>query len=221
MKDEIMLIGTSSASAYVFARNGRDLWYERRMLVGAGSDQFGGSVFTDGETIAIGAPFDNSIGFHTGAAYVSRLPLIVQIDAPEDSGNRVNPFSRGVIPVAILGGDSFDVADVDVTTLAFGPAGAPPAHNLTDSFTYNDHLQDVNLDGYMDLVTHFRTRDTGIACGDSSATLTGELLDGQPFEGTDSIQTVGCRETRRPAIWMKDEEKAGEPRGGIVNLERK
>jgi len=124
--------------------------------------------------------------------------------------------------VAILGSDTFDVADIDVTTLTFGSGGATPAHNLTDSFTYNDHLQDVNLDGYMDLMTHYRTRDTGIFCGDESATLTGETLDGQPLEGADSLVTVGCRGPRRPAIWMGDEEREAQTReGAVVNLERK
>ena len=89
---------------------------------------------------------------------------------------------------------------IDVTTLAFGPDRASPAHDLTDSFTYNDHLQDVNLDGFTDLVTHFRVRDTGIACGDESVMRTGETLDGQPTEGTDSITTVGCRADRWPGI---------------------
>jgi hypothetical protein len=118
--------------------------------------------------------------------------------------------------VAILGGESFDVADVDVTTLKFGPEDAEPAHS------HPGHLQDVNLDGFADLVTHYRTRDTGIACGDETATLSGETLDGRPFEGTDSIQTVGCRETRRPAIWMKDQDRPDtQRRDGPVNIERK
>ena len=82
---------------------------------------------------------------------------------------------------------------MDVTTLSFGPAGTSPAHDLTDSFTYNDHMQDVNLDGFTDLVSHYPTTLTGIECGDGSATLTGSTLDGQPFEGSDSIRTVGCR----------------------------
>jgi len=94
---------------------------------------------------------------------------------PQSIPNAINPYSRGVIPVAILGSDTFDVADVDVTKLAFGLDAASPAHNLTDSFTYNDHLQDVNLDGYTDLVTHYRTGETGIICGDMSATLTGVM----------------------------------------------
>jgi len=143
-------------------------------------------------------------------------PLPISLDIkPDGFPNSVNPYARGVIPVAILGSDTLDVSGIDVTTLVFGPGGAPIAH-------LNGHLQDVNYDGIMDLVTHYRTQDTGIVCGDESATLTGETLDGHPFEGTDSIQTVGCRETRRPAIWMKDLEREGKPRSdGPVNIERK
>jgi hypothetical protein len=134
---------------------------------------------------------------------------------PDGFPNSVNPRSRGVIPVAIIGSDTFDVAEIDVTTLAFGPGGAPIAH-------LNGHLQDVNYDGIMDLLLHFRTQDTGIVCGDESAILTGETLDGQPFEGSDSITTVGCRETRRPAIWMKDQDTPDVPqRNGPVNIERR
>jgi len=92
--------------------------------------------------------------------------------------------------VAILGSDTFDVAGVDATTLAFGPDGAAPAHDLSDPAEFADHLEDVDGDGFMDLMAHFRTEEAGIAFGNMEACITGETLDGAPFEGCDAVRTV-------------------------------
>ncbi len=72
---------------------------------------------------------------------------------------------------------------MDPDTLAFGPSGAALAHPR------GPHFEDVNDDGFTDLVGHFVVKETGIAFGDEEACLTGEI-DGMPFEACDDIKTV-------------------------------
>jgi len=112
---------------------------------------------------------------------------------PGSDSNPIQRSGRGNLPVAILGSDTFDAMDVDVTTLALGPDAAAPSHDLTKPGVFEGHLQDVNGDGYTDLVSHYRIQNTGIASGDTNACLTATMLGGTQFEACDA-----CRAVRGP-----------------------
>ena len=133
---------------------------------------------------------NNSPG-DAGAAYMFGLgPSQVLIDIkPDGDPNSIivnNRNKNGVIPVAILSDAGFDASSVDPSTVAFGPNGAVIAHA-------SGHIDDVNMDGFPDLLLHFKTVDTGIASGDTSATLTGTTLGGESIEGMDSVNPVPCQ----------------------------
>ena len=117
------------------------------------------------------------------------IPLHIDIK-PGSDPNSIKLRNKGVIPLAILGTDTFDVTDVDVTTLEFGPNGVGPAHDLTDPIVYADHLRDVNDDGFTDLVSHYRIQETGISVGDTEACVTGQTTDGVSIEGCDAVRPL-------------------------------
>lgn len=99
--------------------------------------------------------------------------------------------ANGVIPVAVFstsvtGGDQgdFDASAIEVATVMFGPGNAAPTHD--------GHFADLDGDGDIDALFHFRVGASGITCGDSEAGLTGQLQGGQRFRGTDEIRVTGC-----------------------------
>jgi len=139
----------------------------------------------------LGAPV--SFTFHdcdysdnTGALTVEVLaPAVIPIDVdvkPGSDRNPINVGSRGVIPVAILGSADFNVQDVDASSLAFGVNGAHAEGQ--------GEIDDVNDDGYPDLMLHFRTQSVGVEDGDTELCLSGANWDGVRLEGCDSIVTV-------------------------------
>jgi hypothetical protein len=98
----------------------------------------------------------------------------------------INPKRNGVIPLAIFTTPSFDATRIDPLSVRFGPAAAREAHG-------RGHLQDVDGDGDTDLVLHFAAQQTGIACGATEASFSGETFAGPAIEGSDTFVTVGCR----------------------------
>jgi hypothetical protein len=115
---------------------------------------------------------------------VLRFVVPIEIDIkPGSDANPINLKSKGVIPVAILMTEDFDALTVDAESVRFGPEEADKRHKRA-------HVEDVDGDGYLDLLFHFRTQETGIAPGDTEACLIGQTYDGVPIMGCDSVRTV-------------------------------
>lgn len=122
---------------------------------------------------------------------VAPLAMTSEVDIdirPLDSANRLFP-RFGLIPVAIFGSETFDALQIDPGTLELGPGGA-------SALPWALSGRDINRDGFPDLLVIFRASETGLQCGDTEATLTGNTYFGEAFSGTDPITTVGCRKGR-------------------------
>jgi len=119
-------------------------------------------------------------------------------------GSCENPFnmkSKGVLPVAILGSADFDVATIDPASLRL--------EGVKAKMTALDHVMDVTgsacdpacaplpNDDYMDMVAKFASTSVaealyGASIGEPiSLRLTGNFLDGRPFDAVDCVQIVG------------------------------
>jgi hypothetical protein len=96
-----------------------------------------------------------------------------------DSINCSNP--KEVITVVIIGTSDFDVTQVDTRSVEFEGAF---------EMNMQGHFEDIDDDGDIDLVFRFRMGDTVLRCEDTEGKLTGLLVDGTPFEGTDAMKMV-------------------------------
>ena len=113
---------------------------------------------------------------------------------PFNSPNEVRPDDDYVLLVGVMttstsAGDAedLDAAQIDPTTLNFGPNAAINASTPI--------MTDLDGDSDLDAVFGFQVQDSGIVCGDTEVTLTGEQYDGYPLTGIDTIETVDCVES--------------------------
>lgn len=144
------------------------------------------------------------------------LPCPVEVDIkPQSCPNPVNVESKGVLAVAVLGAEDFDVNTIDVASVRLEDV-APIRSNLEDVATRVSDEKDCDCnttgpDGLVDLVLKFETEDIVEALGDVNEgdllplTLEGVLSDGGTMiEGTDCVVIRGRHRSLRGADINKD-----------------
>ncbi|MGI9289671.1 MAG: hypothetical protein ACR2QG_00180 [Gammaproteobacteria bacterium] len=138
-------------------------------------------------------PTIDSAGFDLDAVGVinaNPIPAIVDID-PFSETNDVDPDSTANITVAMISTQidngepiDFDATTIDTSSLRFGVNQA-----LVVTGPYEN---DLDADGDLDMLYQFQTQDTGIACEDTEAMLTGTTGGNEPLEAIDFITTPSC-----------------------------
>lgn len=104
----------------------------------------------------------------------------VDIDIkPGSYPNSINLRSRGVVSVAVLTTDDFDSSKLDPASVVF--ADAPPLRWA---------IVDVDFDGDMDSILHFKVRELNLDESSTEAILSGKTFDGISLFGKDDVQIV-------------------------------
>jgi hypothetical protein len=147
-------------------------------------------ILFGGRNDAVDPPISNSV-------WVLILAQTVAIDIKPDSfPNSINLTEQGVLPVAILGSEAFDVMTVNPETINIGGVslalrGSPKAPKLAYSY------DDVNGDGFTDIMAFF---DVPMLVAQQILTETtvalevsGSLCNGTTIKGTDSVEIVHFR----------------------------
>jgi len=144
-----------------------------------------GSVFGITTTI-VNCSVTDSGGNTVSGSFTVTVVLVVSVDIkPGSTTNPLNLNGNGNVPVAILGNSGLNVSAINVASVSIN--GAAPTHD--------GHIEDVNDDGFADLVVHFREGELGIPLDTPANSiltleLTGELNDAAatPFSGQDNVR---------------------------------
>ena len=143
---------------------------------------------------------DEVIGIDSVRITGNLLSEPVEIDIkPGSCPNPLNTKSKGVFPVAILGTATFNVDDIDVSSIRL--EGVEPIR-----YSYEDvatpfigelgDCHDLGADEYIDMTLKFDTQAIVDAIGEVDdgdeiiLTLNGNLNDGTDFEGSDSVWII-------------------------------
>ena len=129
-------------------------------------------------------------GVISGDFYGTITGCAVEVDIDIKPGSDPNCFNNdgpGVIPVAVLGSADFDATEIDPASVALEDLAEKMVGKGNKLLT---HIEDVNGDGFDDLVAQIQDQDGAFTGGSGTATVTGNLWDGTVFERTDDICVV-------------------------------
>jgi len=123
------------------------------------------------------------------SAALSGQPATTAIAIDIRPGSDVKMIERtasGALPIAILGSETVDVKRLDLTTIALAGAPAVAQRNGTLQGT----LDDVNHDGFADLLVEIDVTRLQLSPADTTAVL--RVLDfaGTMYQGADTVRVV-------------------------------
>ena len=96
----------------------------------------------------------------------------------------INKSGKKAFPVWLFGTPTFDVTQIDPSTVQFGAHGGPQ-YNPDKS-----NIGDANHDGRADI--KFRFKDVLVNCSTRLVVLTGQTYAGDTFGAYATVTTVGC-----------------------------
>lgn len=150
-------------------------------------DHFGNAVAAFGNRILTGAMYDDTETIrNAGAAYVHARENVQADIKPGNFPNSINLHSQGTVAFAIAGGPSIDAAMIDPLSVTL--AGAPIT--LRRNGVPQATLEDLNGDGYLDLVGHVLTQALELTAISTHADVRGHLVDGTPILGRDTVRVI-------------------------------
>jgi Beta-propeller repeat len=122
-------------------------------------------------------------------AFVTKVGVgaSVMIDIkPRGLPNSIKLDTNGRVSVAILSSQDFDATyETNQASLTFGRTG-----DERSLVSCEPKPQDVNQDQHADLLCHFSVAATEFIVGDTLGVLRGFLVNGTPFQATDSVRII-------------------------------
>jgi hypothetical protein len=145
-----------------------------------------GGTTTSTRLNAINANGDYTLVISGVAAPVVYINIDIK-PGDDESSSPINPKSKGKIPVALLGSKDFRVSEVNVTSLTFGGTGDEA------SLSKCHGREDINDDGYPDMLCHFENQVAAFSPTSEEAVLKGRLDDGSLIEGRGRLKVVPAK----------------------------